>query len=117
MNKSKQIFSVLLAATFLSPLAPVTSFAREKITQVSLSFSMDPDSWENLNVDCEDESYFVRTVNLFPDGSATSSFPYAVIVLDAEDDYYLPALSRNILNWKAKEPFSRKPPGATAILP
>ena len=92
LNKSKQIFSVLLAATFLSPLAPVTSFAREKITQVSLSFSMDPDSWENLNVDCEDESYSVRTVNLFPDGSATSSFPYAVIVLDAEDDYYFTSI-------------------------
>lgn len=94
LKRTKQIFSALLAAAFLSSLVPADSYARDKITQVSLSFSMDPDSWEELNVECEDDTYAVRTVNLFPDGSATSSFPYAVIVLDAEDDYYFTSIKQ-----------------------
>lgn len=92
MKRAKPIFSVMLAASFLSAMVPANSFAREKISQVSLSFSMDADTWGELNVDCEDDTYAVRTVNLFPEGSATSSFPYAIIVLDAEDDYYFTSI-------------------------
>lgn len=94
MKQTNRFIPILLAAGLITALAPATAFAREKITQVSLSFSMDTETWSDLNVECGEEGYEVRSVDLFPDGTSTSSYPYAVIILDAEDDYYFSSIKR-----------------------
>lgn len=92
MKKVRRIIPVFLAAGLLTSLAPANVFAREKISGVSLTFSIDAETWSDLDVDCEDDSYTVRSVTLFPEGSETSSYPYAVVILDAEDEYYFTSI-------------------------
>lgn len=94
MRKMKRFISVLMAASLLSTAAPTAAFAREKISQVSLSFSMDTDTWSGLDVDGGD-GYSVRSVSLFPDGGKASNSPYAVVILDAEEDYYFSSIKSN----------------------
>lgn len=94
MKQTNRFIPILLAAGLITALAPAAAFAREKITQVSLTFSMDTDTWSDLSVECGEDGYDVRSVELFPDGTSTSSYPYAVIILDAEDDYYFSSIKR-----------------------
>lgn len=92
MKQANRFIPILLAAGLITTLSPATAFAREKISQVSLSFSMDTETWSDLDVECGEEGYEVRSVDLFPEGTATSSYPYAVVILDAEDDYYFSSI-------------------------
>lgn len=94
MKQSNRFIPVLFAAGLITAMTPAAAFARDKIPEVSLSFSIDTSTWSDLNVECGEDSYEVRSVDLFPDGSATSSYPYAVVVLDAADDYYFSSIKR-----------------------
>ncbi len=92
MKKAKSLFSLIMAASLLSALSPANVYAREKIEQVSLSFSLDNSTWTELDVECGDSVYEVRSVDLFPEGTKNSSHPYAVVVLDAQEDYYFTSI-------------------------
>ncbi len=94
MKRARRFIPILMAASLLSTLAPAAAYAREKISQVSLSFSMNTDTWADLDVDCGD-GYNVRSVSLFPDGKDGSTYPYAVIILDAEEDCYFSSIKEN----------------------
>ncbi len=92
MRKAKSLVSLMMAASFLTALFPAAAYAREKIEQVTLSFSMDEDSWSELDVECGDSVYEVRSVDLFPEGTKNSSHPCAVVVLEAQEDYYFTSI-------------------------
>ena len=94
MRRAKHFISILMAVSLLSTLVPAAALAREKISQVTLSFSMDTDTWSELDVDGGD-GYTVRSVSLFPDGGNGSTSPYAVVILDAEEDYYFSSIKSN----------------------
>lgn len=95
MKKNKQLTSFLMAASLFTMLTPASAYARDKIEQVSLSFSVNEETWSDLDVDCGDSSYEVRSVDLFPEGTETSSFPYAVVVLEAQEDYYFTSIKKS----------------------
>ncbi len=88
MKTAKHILPLMLAAGLLSLSEAVDTYARDKIEQVSLTFSLNTDDWEELEVECGDDTYYVSEVTLYPEGTNTSSTPYAVVVLEADDDYY-----------------------------
>ncbi|MDO5417734.1 MAG: hypothetical protein Q4F29_11080 [Lachnospiraceae bacterium] len=95
MKKRHSFISILLAAGLLASLVPSAAYAREKISQVSLSFSLNKESedWNLLDVESDGEGYEVRKVDLFPEGlDKKSSQPYAVVILDAEDEYYFSSI-------------------------
>ena len=79
-------FSVpaLLLAGLFTMFSPSDVLAREKIDNVSLSFSLNEDDWTQLNVDTNTEGYDVSKVTLFPSGGESSPYPYAVIELNAK---------------------------------
>ena len=92
MKIAKHVMPLMLAASLFSALGPADVYAREKIDQVSLTFSLDTDNWTELNVESGDDGYSVREITLLPDGMGDSSTPCAVVVLDAEEDYYFSSI-------------------------
>ena len=95
MNRLKHMIPLLAAAGLFSALSPVTSFARDRIEKVSLTFSLDEENWETVDVDCGDDTYSVREVSLYPTGMGNSTYPCAVVILDADDDYYFSSIRSN----------------------
>ncbi len=87
-------FSVpaLLLAGLFTMFSPSDVLAREKIDNVSLSFSLNEDDWTQLNVDTNTEGYDVSKVTLFPSGGESSPYPYAVIELNATEEYYFSSI-------------------------
>lgn len=87
-------FSVpaLLLAGLFTVVTPSNALAREKIDQVSLSFSLNEEDWSQLDVEEISEGYSVEKVTLFPSGSEASPYPYAVVVLNASEDYYFSSI-------------------------
>ncbi len=92
MKIAKRIMPLMLAAGLFSALSPAVIYAREKIDQVSLTFSLNTDNWSELNVECGDEGYALREVTLLPNGMEGTNVPCAVVVLDAEEDYYFSSI-------------------------
>ena len=64
MNRLKHMIPLLAAAGLFSALSPVTSFARDRIEKVSLTFSLDEESWETVCQDSGDDTYCVGGVSL-----------------------------------------------------
>ena len=59
-------FSVpaLLLAGLFTVFSPSDALAREKVDQVSLSFSLNDDDWSKLDVDDISEGYLIDKVTL-----------------------------------------------------
>lgn len=87
-------FSVpaLLLAGLFTVFSPSDALAREKVDQVSLSFSLNDDDWSQLDVDANSEGYLIDKVTLYPSGSEASPYPYAIVVLNAAEDYYFSSI-------------------------
>lgn len=95
MNHFHRSLPLLLTVGALTTLTPFSAAARERITNVSLNFSLNQEDMSELDVECTGEGYELQKVTLFPNGDDKSSYPYAVIVLDAGDEYYFSSIKSN----------------------
>lgn len=95
MKRFYSSIPVLLTAGFLTVLMPYSALAREKVDRVSLTFSLDTNDWSQLDVSADGIGYDVETVTLHPSGSEASPYPYAVVVLNASEDYYFSSIKSN----------------------
>lgn len=92
MNRFPYSLPLLLTAGALTILTPFSAAARERISNVSLNFSLNQEDASELDVECTGEGYDLQKVTLFPNGDDKSPHPYAVVILDAGDEYYFSSI-------------------------
>lgn len=89
MKNVKKLCALLLSSSILTFLIPGTAFAREKIGEISLSFSADldtDDEWPAIRVSGDEEGYLIDDFKFQVDQS--EKYPQGVVTLIADDDYY-----------------------------
>ena len=89
MRNAKKWLGLISCSLLFGLAVPTVCFAREKIEEISLSFSADLGSdaeWPDMEISGDDEGYSVDDFQFQPDSS--KKYPEGVVTLLADDDHY-----------------------------
>lgn len=96
MNLGKKIKAAALTSLFLALMVPGTAFAREKITDLNLTFFADldtSDDWPDMEITTDDEGYTIENFEF--DTDSTAKYPEGTVYLMADDDYYFDTIKKS----------------------
>ena len=86
----------LAVSAVFTMMFPITAFARDRIEEISLSFSADLDSgslWPEMEIISDDEGYLVDDFQFNTDSKA--KYPEGTVTLVADEDYYFGSIKKS----------------------